>query len=202
MNKIIVKSLKKNKKKSYYDVVIENKNYLFSEEIVVKYRLVENKEIDENILKLAIKDNDLSKYYDMALNYAIRYGKGSNAVTDYLLDKGLSINDSKKIVLELIDKKVINDNELIISITSSLVRNGNGTLLIKNKLYEKGFSKELIDYAISNIDIEEYNNALIRLYNKIKNKYQKYDEKIRKYKIKNYLLSRGYLSYDLDILDL
>ena len=43
MNKIIVKSLKKNKKKSYYDVVIENKNYLFSEEIVVKYRLVENK---------------------------------------------------------------------------------------------------------------------------------------------------------------
>ncbi|MBQ9124386.1 MAG: hypothetical protein IJY14_01725 [Acholeplasmatales bacterium] len=46
MNKIIVKSLKKNKKKSYYDVVIENKNYLFSEEIVVKYRLVENKEID------------------------------------------------------------------------------------------------------------------------------------------------------------
>lgn len=202
MNKIIVKSLKKNKKKSYYDVVIEDKSYLFSEEIVIKYRLVENKEIDEKILKLAIKDNDLSKYYNMALNYAIRYGKSSNAVTDYLLEKGLSMNDSKKIVLELIDKKIINDNELIISITSSLVRNGNGALLIKNKLYEKGFSKELIDYAISNIDIEEYNNALISLYNKVKKKYQKYDEKLRKYKIKNYLLSRGYLSYDLDILDM
>ena len=202
MNKIIVKSLKENKKKSYYDVVIEDKSYLFSEEIVIKYRLVENKEIDEKILKLAIKDNDLSKYYNMALNYAIRYGKSSNAVTDYLLEKGLSMNDSKKIVLELIDKKIINDNNLIISITSSLVRNSNGTLLIKNKLYEKGFSKELIDYAISNIDIEEYNNALISLYNKVKKKYQKYDEKLRKYKIKNYLLSRGYFSYDLDILDM
>ena len=138
----------------------------------------------------------------MALAYAIRYGKSSSSVTEYLLEKGLSINDSKKIVLELINKKIINDNELIVSITSSLIRSGNGILLIKNKLYEKGFSKELIDYAISEIDIDEYNNALIKLYNKIKDKYQKFDEKIRKYKIKNYLLSRGYLLDDLDILNM
>lgn len=202
MNKIIVKEIKKSKKNHYYDLIIDDNKYLFSEEIVLKYRLVKGKEISDEILKLAISDNSFSKYYDMALNYSIRYGKSSNAIRSYLIEKGLSNDDSMKIVNQLIIKKIIDDKKLILSITSALVKNCNGVLLIKNKLYEKEFSNELIELAISSIDIEEYNNSLIRLYNKVKAKYQKYDDKIRKYKIKNYLLSRGYLSYDLDILDI
>ena len=83
---MLVKSIKKNKSK--YEINIDDINYIFDEEIVVKYRLVTNKEIDDYTLNKAIKDNENINYYSKALTIRAkndRISKRKNQPTEVLI---------------------------------------------------------------------------------------------------------------------
>lgn len=196
---MIIDSLKKDKKNTY-TIVVNEKAYTFDEEIILEYRLVQGKEISSEVLELAQRKNRIIEYYNMALNYSLKYAKGSEAVRQYLLNKGVSPSDAQQIINRLEKIKVIQDDVLIQNLISSLAKKGNGRLLIEKKLYEQRFPSNLISKAISQMNIEEYNNALLSLYEKIKYKY-KDDSYIQIMKRKKYLLSRGYTYADLKIID-
>lgn len=196
---MIVTDLKKYKNNDYI-VIIDNDEYILDEEIIIEYRLVKNKEIDSNLLLEIKEKNNISKLYKRTLDYSLKYNKNKAQIYDYLISKGANNKEAAYIIEKLTNIKAINDNSLINNLITSLIKKGNGKLLIEKKLYEKQFSKELIDEALNNLDYEEYINQLSNLYEKIKNKYDDEKSYIRINKIKKYLLSRGYTYSDLDNL--
>ena len=199
---LIVNDLKKDSK-GLYNVTLSNKEtYKFSEDVVVNYRLVKGKEISLDILNKAKNEENLSKWYNKAVDYSIKYNKGSSEIRTYLKNKEVSSNDIEYIINKLIEKKIIDDNKILDSIVSALVKSSNGKLLIRTKLLQKGYSKELIEIALDNIDLDIYYNELNKVYNKIKNKYNKYDDLVRIQKIKSYLYQRGYLYNEIDTLNI
>ncbi len=190
------------KVKKGYKVIIDSKEYLFDENTIVEYNLYKGKELKNDIIDEIIKFADNSKFYNMALSYAYRYGKNKKQVISYLLDKGVEETSAIEIADRLVERKVINENELIDSLVYSLVKSYNGKKMIVEKLKMKGFDRDLIDTAISKIDYDFYIESLTKLYKKVEHKYDKYDDYIRINKIKQYLFQRGYSSNDINIIDI
>lgn len=199
---MIIESVSKAKKKNLYNVIIDKKVYEFNEDIVIEFNLYKGKEIDDELLNKALSSNSINDYYNKALNYAIRYFKNSYETRQYLIDKGLSNDLSFEIVNKLIEKGIINDKNIIENNIFSLVKNGNGKLLIIEKLKQKRFDINLINECVDNIDMEFYFECLNKLYKKVKNKYDKYPDYVRIGKLKSYLYSRGYSSSDISELNI
>ncbi|MBQ9448427.1 MAG: RecX family transcriptional regulator [Acholeplasmatales bacterium] len=198
---MIVKSLKKSKKKDLYNVVIDEMSLELSENIIVKYRIVKGKEVDKAILKDIIKDNNLDALYSKTMAYAIRYNKGSAEIRKYLEKKETSDFEIELIIKRLIESKIISDLDVVEGLVSSYVRNGNGILLIKEKLYQKGYSKELTDLALENINYDMYYQKMNNQYTKALKAQKKGDEFERMMKAKNAMLRRGYTYSDLEKLN-
>jgi len=198
----IIKELNKVKNKNIYNLVIDDKTYTFDEDTILEFHLFKDKEIDDDILDRALNSAKISSYYEKALSYSIKYAKGSKEVYYYLLDKGLDINSSHEIVNKLVERKIIDDKNLIKAIIYSLIKNYNGRMMIIEKLKIRKFDSKLIDEEINNLDYDFYIECLNKLYEKIKHKYDKFDDYIRVNKIKNYLYQRGYSSSDIGILDI
>ena len=198
---MIVKSLKKSRKKDLYNVIIDDLELELSENIVVKYRLIKNKEVDKSILKDIIKDNNIDSLYTKAMSYAIKYNKGSAEVRKYLEKKDASNFEIELIIKRLIESKIISDLDVVESLVSSYVRNGNGILLIKEKLYQKGYDKDLIEMSLENINYDMYYSKMNIYYNKALKAQKKGEEFERIMKAKNSLLRKGYTYFDLDKLD-
>ena len=188
--------------KNYYLVIIDNKEYKFSEDTIVNFRLVKGKELSKDTLKKALQSEDLNYFYNKALQYQIRYMKGRAEIFNYLISKGVSINNANIILNKLEDTKILDDKMVASSLTRSYIKDKNGILLIKEKLKDKGFKNEIIEEVLNEIDYDSYFDSLNNLYNKIKNKYDKFDDYIRANKIKAYLLSRGYTFSDISELNI
>ena len=197
---MVVKKLEKKKKK--YLVLIDDKEYEFLEDVILKYKILEEHIIDEDKLEEAISLNNTLEYYDKAVSYQLKYNKGEAEIKRYLYNKGLKGNDVYKIINLMKERKILNDDNVLESLVSSLVRKQNGKALIKEKLYQKGFTKEQIEYHLNNIDMEIYYEYLEKLYLKIKNRYDKLDKFNRINRIKAYLFSRGYSQSEISIIDL
>lgn len=194
---MIVKSLKRIGKTNKYNVIIDDITYKFNENIIVNYRLVKGKEVTEDILFKAIKENDYDTLYLKAERYVITYNKSEKEIRRYLKNKDANPNDIENIILKLRKNKLIDDSSLIIDLINSLIKKYNGIKMIESKLYQKGFDEALIKKTIFEIDYDLYCNCLNILYNKIRNKYDKYDDYTRINKIKSYLLQRGYTYSDI-----
>lgn len=197
---MIVNDLKETKKG--YIVTIDDKEYKFQEDTIVDFRLVKGKEITKEILNDAIKAEDLNYYYNKALDYHIRYMKGRSEIYTYLIKKGISPKNANTILDKLENSKVLNDKNVIESLIRTYIKDKNGILMIKEKLKSKGFDTNDIEDELSKIDLDIYYECLESLYQKIKDKYNKYDDYIRINKIKAYLLQRGYTYQDINTLDI
>ncbi len=194
---MIVNSLEKEKK--LYKVTIDNKDYLFDEEIIVKYRLVKGKELEDDLIDKIIYDNNLIIYYKKALDYSLKYNKNSAAIYDYLAKFDLKNNEIADIISKLKEIKIIDDEKLILNTLDTLVRKGNGKLLIINKLYNLKYNEKLIDFAITKINYDDYFKALKKLYDKALIKYQdELNDFVKESKIKRYLYQRGYSLDDIE----
>lgn len=193
INKII--KLKNNK----YQVYIDDEIYELDEESLIKFRIVLNKNIDDVILNELLIYNDMMVYYSKALNYQIKYQKSKKELYRYLEAKNLNSNSIELVITKLEEIGVVNDNKIIKQYIDSYIRKSNGINLIRNKLKEHLFDRDLIDKSLKEIDYELYNKYLDVIYNKAIKKYN--NDKLSKLKVRRYLLSRGYLSFEIDELN-
>lgn len=180
------------KVKDKYKIILGDESILVTEETVLKFRLFNSKELDnlDEIKKYDLFEN----YKNKAISYQVKYAKNSKELINYLLDKGLEYNDSKRIVEDLVAKKILNDQLIANNLASSLARNSNGLLMIKMKLKNKLFDDETIDTAISQISEDDYSKGYNKILEKANKKFSSFDEYIKKQKIKEYLYRHGYLS--------
>lgn len=189
MKKII--SLTKNKN-GLYDVLIDDEILTLDEETVLKYRLFKNNEIDVKDFDLIRHDDFVYKISNKMLEYRLKYNKSINEIKRHFLSKEIDENIVCQAIELLISKKLINDQELALIISTSLARNSNGYYLIKEKLKQRLFNDNIINYALENLQKEDINYGKEKLVIKLEKKYLKEEDKIKKYKIKKQLYNHGY----------
>lgn len=197
---MVVKQVKENKKKNYYDVTIGDETYLLHEETILKYRIVKDKELSIYDIKNIIKDNDKEVVYSKTLNYILKYPQSKKNLKKHLELKYYDNDTINYVIFKLEENKLLNDLQLAESLIVTYVNSSYGINMIKSKLYEKGFNSNDIDAVIKTINYEDYNNSLKKLIKKNENRYKNKDN--ANYKLINYLCSRGYLISEIkDILN-
>ena len=72
-----------------------------------------------------------------------------------LMKKGYSEELSQSVTDDLSEANLINDERYAELYTESLINSGNGSILIKNKLREKGISDSIINAAFENLSVDE-----------------------------------------------
>lgn len=194
--KIKVIDLKKIKNK--YEIIFSNDDKLVAnEDLVLKYRLVKDKELELDVYKQARIDSVYYDFYQMALTYLSRGQKSQYKMKTYLISKGCDVEAAEFIIIELSRKKLLNDYKYMEMLVSHYSKKGYGPLYIKQKGNQESIDSLIIDECIHKIPDDEYLEyaiALIVKQNKIYSK--KFDTFKKNQKLKSYLLSRGY-SYDI-----
>ena len=72
-----------------------------------------------------------------------------------LMKKGYSEELSQSVTDDLSEANLINDERYEELYTESLINSGKGSILIKNKLREKGISDSIINAAFENLSVDE-----------------------------------------------
>ncbi len=194
---MIIKSIKeKNKNNSI--LVIDDKEYILSTDIVVEYFLFKGKEINIDTLNEIISLNDEYLMFNKMKNYLLRYQANEKKIRMKLIDNNISFNSTNNIIERLKKIGLLNDDKFIDSFISSLIRKGNGENLIRQKLFDKGFENNLISLKLKDIRCDEYYEALNKMYNKALKNYKEDEGYQKVQKVKKYLLSRGYTYQDIN----
>ena len=170
-----------NKKKNKYILVIDDNELEVFEEVIIKFMLLKNKEIDEAEYNELLK---YSKYVD-TLHLSIDFLKKPHTILEtknYL--KKLKLYD-KKVIDKLIEMNLLNDKlymDMYVDYQSRI--NLKGPKLIKKELELKGIYDDF--------DYPNYDDNMSRLIDRyLKNNKDK-PTKMLNYGLNNYLITKGY----------
>ena len=132
------------------------------DDIIIKYDLIRNKELDDNKLEDIIKDNnELEVYYK-----AIKFITTKLRTEKEIYNKFIKDYDSKlvnKTIKKLKEEKYLNnDIYLRCYIDDQVLLNNIGPNKIKDNLLKLGLYEEDINNYLENIDKEVWLNKLVR----------------------------------------
>lgn len=194
---MIINDIKFLEKKNIFEVTLDEIKLNISYEIYEKYRLKKDIEISDDILDILIAEDLFVQAKEIALrniNYSIR---STFEIKNKLKQKKIPENIINKTTNYLVDKGYLNDlyyaKEFIRQCLESKNLSVNFT---KQKLYEKGISKNIYEQILEKYDLDfiEENNCKIVAEKKSKNldltELKDYQKAYR------YLISKGF-NYNL-----
>lgn len=148
------------KLRHYTEISINEKVYNIENEVAYKYQLKEGKEVDANLLKKIIEDNNYY-YFDRIAKNKMKNFLSVKEMKSFLLSKGASKELIDKLIGMYIEYNYLNDLDLIKSYISFNSRK-EGPKLISAKLKQKGLSNDLIIQEVNAIDEERILKDLIK----------------------------------------
>lgn len=158
-----------------------------SAENLAKYGYGEFEISDEDLKELMEKE-DIEKAYKRALRYTSKSLKSSKEVIDYLYKHKISPDLHEEIISRLKDLGLLDDERYLeIYLEEKFNYSSDGSIKIKNKLYQKGFKSTDVDPHLYKFKEIEFEN-LKKLIENRRNSRKKED----KNKLIRFLLSKGY----------
>ena len=198
MKIIKYKKLSKNR----YKIFLESSETLtLHEDIILKYNLLINKQIDD-IDKIK-KDNNNYLVYDLALNYISVKMRCEKEIKEYLKKKQIEDELIDKTIIKLKENGYINDRLYVKSfIIDKINLNKYGPNKIKQELLKLNIDDEIINEEIDNINHKDIINNLEYLIDKKIKVNKTCAGNVLKQKILNEFINKGYNKEDIiDILD-
>ena len=183
-----------NKGKDKYQVFFDNDEILDTyEEVIIKYHLFEDKEIDKMLYKDIIKDTSLQEKINDCLKYIKGRLRSEKEIRNYLLKKKTSLDDIDLIISKLLRSNLLNDDLFCrCFINDKLKLTSMGDYKIKQELKKYGIADEIVlkyEYLFDKQLLEQKMDKLINKYLKSsKNKNINY----LKNKIYSNLMTQGY----------
>jgi len=196
---MIITSIEKQKKKGRYNIFLDGEfSFGAYEDTVFKFGLRKNDELTQKKIDEIIDFDEFNYGKKYTYNLLARFPKSENEIKTKLRQKKISDKNITRVIETFRELKILDDREFAkMFIESKLRTNPSGKIVIKNKLREKGISKEIIEESLENYydDTEEENKAEKELvkYMKRKNPDDKY---ALKRKCFQHLFSKGF-NYDL-----
>lgn len=194
MNYLKIESLKKAKRKGFYDVITSEGKYLLSENIIVQYTIINGAEFEKNEFDKIIKKNEDEKIINSVYSYIAFKMRSENEIKDYLVNKNASNLLIEKCIRDLKNLGYINDNELAKAVMNYTINNHKGPKALEMKLKERGIDNKIVDATCKLYDDDKENEVISLIIDSIISKYQKYPIKKQKQKIQEKLLRDGFSS--------
>ncbi|UOQ43669.1 recombination regulator RecX [Halobacillus salinarum] len=142
------------KHKNRYNIYLDygdGEDYGFSvdEDVLVKYRLQKNMELDKPTIEALIQTDDVHKSFTLALNYLSYRMRSEKEIRDYLHKKEVESEHVDEVVERLKDHQLLDDQEFANSLVRTRVNTSSkGPLLVKKELQEKGIHVSQAEEAL------------------------------------------------------
>lgn len=184
-----IKKMAGNAYKIYLEDGMVIKTY---DQIIIDYKLLFLKEIDDDTLERINKDNEYYELYNNCVKQLSHKMKSKKEIEVYLKKYTDNNDDINKIINKLVSIKLINDNAYAVAYINDKINFSTlGPLKIKAYLLEQNIDEKFIDDNISRVNkqifIDRINKYIIK-----QNKSNKSSVYQFKLKVLNYLINKGY----------
>ena len=186
---------------NYLVYLDNNQSIKLNEEIILKYKLLYKKDIDEFLLKDILEDNNNYDIYNKCVKYISVRLRSINEMREYMQKKNVSPHLIDEVITKLLKNKLLDDDKFTKAFISDKLKfTTMGPYRIELELKKHNIDNAIIYKYLSTIDenilSEKINKQITKL---IKSNHGKPNLKS---KIYNNLLNLGYSSeYILDNLN-
>lgn len=158
----------------------------------MKLQLKVNQELTQEEINAIIKKGELQKSFDKTLRFAMVRPRSTKEVTDYFRRKEID-KSIQEVIIEKIKKLDLLDDEKFARwwVEQRLLFRTKSKKDISFELQKKGIKNNIIKNVLDDAEIDEKKIAL-QLVNKKMYKWQKFEEKVRKQKVTQYLAGKGF----------
>lgn len=154
-------------KSNQYSLVLSNGKTLKTyEEIILKYSLLLNKNLDAATINNVIKDNEEYDVYYTALNLLNRRAKTKKEIRDYLIRKEYNVDYIDKAITKLVNQNYLNDERYANSyLNEQIVTTKHGPKKVSVGLLNKGVDKDIVNKVMENYTIDIQQEKVERIIN-------------------------------------
>ena len=146
-------SLKSNRNSNIFIVQIDGEQYILHSEIIVKYGLFTNGEIDTDKLQEVVFESDVMIATNLAMNYVSSKLITTKQLKDYLRGKGYKSNVVSRVVDKFNEYGVLNDENFANAFVS-IKQNSLSKRALEQKLMQKGVNKDIAKTCLEEFDDE------------------------------------------------
>ena len=187
-----IKSYKKSSNNRYEVTLSNGDKYKIYDDLILKYELLINKEINKKKLDALLEENKLYDAYYKAISYVAYKMRSKKEIRDYLKKKDYQTYDIAYTIDKLVENGYINDEKYAKAyVIDSLNLSLKGPKKIKNELEKAGVSSNYIEKELDRLDYSTWEERIDRIISK-KIKTNKDSLLIFKKKLKEYLIKEGY----------
>jgi len=191
---IITKISVQQKKIDRYNIFLDGK-YAFSvdEDVLIKHQLKKGMELDEFSLSEIGYQDEIRKAYNIAIQYLSKRMRSEKEIRQSLAAKEIDEVIIQEVVLKLFEFNFLNDEEYAVAFVRTLMNTTDkGKEVVKQELWEKGISENLIEQALQEYPYEDEFNKALTLSEKFVKKNTSDSSKIVKQKLEQLLMRKGY----------
>lgn len=193
-----IKQIKK-LKSGKYQILFDNGNKLITyDDVILKYNLLFNKDIESKIYNEINKENDYYGLYTTLVKKLSKKIISKKEYYKYIEKFNLKEKDKIRLTSDLEKIRLLDDNRYLKAyISDKFYLSNDGPQKIKKDLIRQGINQLLIDEELSKISREDIINKLTKLINK----------KLRTAKGSNYMIKQKIyhniclLGYSKDLID-
>lgn len=184
-----------------YSLVLDNKTKIITyDDIILKNNLLYNKEIDNELLNKLNKETNYYDIYNKCIKLISIRLRSEREIDDYLVKNQISYEYKNKIISELKDKGLIDDEKFTKAfIMDKLNFSNNGPSKIKKELLEHNINESIINEELRNIDSSIYLEKIKKIIDKKIKVNKKYSIYMLKQKIMNDLILLGFYRDDINM---
>lgn len=195
-----IERISKEKRNQYQIWLASGRHFLVSEDVMVRYRLLKDMEIDEPLIVEVKKQSQLDHGYQQALNYLSYQLRSQKEIEDYLVGREIERPSIAEIVTRLENLHLIDDLVYGQSYVRTQMRTSDkGPRVIRQQLKKRGVKDDVIEKAMLEYTDEEQERVALEVATKAARKYQRSSHFQKIQKIRQYLMSKG---FDGDLISL
>lgn len=191
----ITKIERQKKNKQRYSLYSDDKFIIgISEESFLEFNIRSGIDLPEELLQKIEQKENFVAIREQAWRFLARREHSKKELRDKLIVKGHKQEDIDKIILELQNKKYLNDSSFARQMISDEVNlKRNGPLLIKNKLKKKGVDSDLVSSLLDELydELLQYQNCQY-FANKKSGTLKDNDDYSARNKLGNFLIQKGF----------
>ena len=147
-------ALKSSRNPNIFIVEISGEKYILHSEIIVKYGIATNAEIDQDKLKEVVFESDIMIATNLAMNYVSSKLITTKQLKDYLRGKGYKRDVINKVTDKFNEYGVIND-EGFASAYINIKQHSLSKRALEQKLIQKGVNKDIAKNYLEEFDDKE-----------------------------------------------
>ena len=144
-------SLKSSRNPNIFIVEINGEKYILHSEIIVKYGISTNSEIEQEKLVEVVFESNILIATNLAMNYVSSKLITTKQLKDYLRGKGYKSNVISKVIDKFNEYGVLNDENFATAFVS-LKQNSLSKRAIEQKLMQKGVNKDIASSCLEDFD--------------------------------------------------